>query len=68
MPSNVEVAAKLLRDAAGFFVEVGRQNPEIEPEMTINAKTFGAIAELVVEDPEGECLYLDPVEGKDEKQ
>ena len=55
MPSNAEVAAKLLRDAAGFFEEVARQNPEIRPEMEMNAKTFAAISELVRTDPQGEC-------------
>jgi len=61
MPSNAEVAAKLLRDAAGFFLAVGQQNPALNAEMEINAKTFRGIAALVESDPEGECLYVDPV-------
>ena len=65
MPSNAEVAAKLLRDAAGFFVSVGKQNPDITAEMEINAKTFRGIAALVESDPEGECLYVDPVGPED---
>ena len=61
MPSNAEVAAKLLRDAASFFIAVGQQNPDLTAEMEINAKTFRGIAALVERDPEGECLYVDPV-------
>ena len=65
MPSNAEVAAKLLRDAASFFISVGRQNPDINSDMEINAKTFRGIAALVESDPEGECLYVDPVKPED---
>ena len=60
MPSHAEVAAKLLRDAASFFIAVGDQNPEIGEEMQVNAKTFRAIAHLVETDPEGECAFVDP--------
>jgi len=67
MPSNAEVAAKLLRDAAGFFISIGQQNPDINPDMEINAKTFRGIAALVESDPEGECLYVDPIRVEDAK-
>ena len=59
MPTHAEVAAKLLRDAAGFFLVVGDQNPDVAEEMKINAKTFQTIAGLVETDPEGDCLFVD---------
>ena len=62
MPNNAQVAAKLMRDAAGFFIEVAQQNPSIGKVMEQNAKTFIAMAELVESDPGGECVYLDPVD------
>jgi hypothetical protein len=34
--------------------------------MKINAKTFRAIANLVESDPEGECVFVDPVAGDGE--
>ena len=61
MATNAEVAAKLLRDAAGFFLSVGEQNPPIQEAMEANAKTFHAVAGLVETDPEGECLIADPL-------
>ena len=62
MPSNAQVAAKLMRDAAGFFIEIAQQNPSIGKVMEQNAKTFITIAELVEQDPGGECVYLDPID------
>jgi hypothetical protein len=66
MPTHADVAAKLLRDAASFFQIVGEQNPAVSDEMKINAKTFRAIANLVESDPEGECVFVDPVAGNGE--
>jgi len=60
MPTNSQVAAKLLREAAGFFLEVGKQNPEVEREMLSNAKTFDTVAGLLEADPTGECLFAEP--------
>ena len=65
MPSHADVAAKLLRDAAAFFLVIGEQNPPITDEMKINARTFRAIADLVESDPEGDCLFVDPQPGED---
>jgi len=62
MVTNAEVAAKLLRDAAGFFVSVGEQNPPIQEAMAANARTFESVATLVESDPEGECLLAAPAE------
>jgi uncharacterized membrane protein len=66
MPTHADVAAKLLRDAASFFQIVGEQNPAVSDEMKINAKTFRAIANLVESDPQGECVFVDPVAGDGE--
>lgn len=60
MATNAEVAAKLLRDAAGFFVSVGQQNPPIKDAMAANAKTFESVAALLESDPQGECVLADP--------
>ena len=65
MPTHADVAAKLLRDAASFFLVIGEQNPPVTEEMKVNATTFRAIADLVESDPEGECLFVDPVPGGD---
>ena len=49
MPTNSELGAKLLRDAAGFFRDVGEQNP-----MNQNAEMYDQVAQLVATDPNGE--------------
>ncbi len=54
MPSHSEVAAKLLRDAAGFFQTVGEQNPTLKAQMDENANVFAQVAGLVESDPTGE--------------
>ena len=54
MPSHAEVAAKLLRDAAGFFQTVGEQNPSLKSQMDENANVFTQVAGLVESDPNGE--------------
>lgn len=54
MPSHAEVAAKLLRDAAGFFQTVGEQNPSLKPQMDQNATVFHQVAGLVESNPTGE--------------
>ena len=40
MPSHAEVAAKLLRDAAGFFRNIGEQNEPLKDQMNENADVF----------------------------
>ena len=54
MPSHAEVAAKLLRDAAGFFQTVADQNPTLKDQMDQNATVFTQVAALVESDPTGE--------------
>lgn len=54
MPTNAELAAKLLRDAAVFFRNVGEQNAPIAEQMSQNAEVYDQVAGLVQEDPTGE--------------
>lgn len=54
MATHAELAAKLLRDAAGFFKSVGEQNPAMTEQLELNANVFREIADLVETDPNGE--------------
>jgi len=51
--SNVELAIKLLRDAAGFFRNVGEQNPSLKIQMLDNADVYDQVADLLEDDPAG---------------
>ncbi|MBO9711927.1 hypothetical protein [Sphingomonas sp.] len=53
MTSNVELAARLLHDAATFFRNVAEQNPALGEQMRDNAKVYDHVAELVERDPFG---------------
>lgn len=50
MPTNAELAAKLLRNAAEFFRSVGEQDDEITEQMRSNADTYDRVAEWVERD------------------
>ena len=63
MATNAEVAARLLRDAAGFFRSVGEQNPPLKDHMDNNAKAFEIMADRVESDPTGEALAAGAEEG-----
>lgn len=54
MPSHAQLAAKLLRDAATFFRNVGAQNPELAEKMSENAAVYDQVADLTEADPLGE--------------
>lgn len=54
MPNHAQLAAKLLRDAAIFFRDVGAQNPELLEEMSENAAVYEQVADLTEDDPLGE--------------
>lgn len=54
MPSNAELAARLLRDASSFFERLAEQNPDLVEEMKQNANVFRAVAERVEKDPTGQ--------------
>lgn len=60
MPTNAELAAKMLRDASMFFHQVGQQNPPVADQMNQNAAAFQQVAELVESDPTGEVPMPDP--------
>lgn len=53
MPTHAEVAAKLLRDAAGFFRNIGDQNAPLKDQMYENADVFEQVALLVEAEPLG---------------
>ncbi len=54
MATHAELAARLMRDAARFFRNVGEQNPALREQMSDNAGVFEQVAELVERDPLGE--------------
>lgn len=51
--THAQLAAKLLRDAAGFFEQIGEENPPLEQQMQENASVFQQVADLVENDPDG---------------
>ena len=67
MATNAEIAARLLRDAAGFFRSVGEQNPPLKEHMDKNAQAFEVMAGRVETDPTGEASFAQP-EGGDAPQ
>lgn len=54
MTTHAELAARLLRDAAGFFRTIAEQNPALTDAMNENAQVFEDVAVLVESDPAGE--------------
>ena len=54
MPTNANLAAKLLRDAGMFFRQVGEQNPQVAEQMTSNAEVYDQVATMVEAEPLGE--------------
>jgi hypothetical protein len=53
MQTYAQLSAKLLRDAATFFRNVGDQNAEIKEQMHDNAAVYDQVAALVEKDPLG---------------
>lgn len=51
--NHSELAVLLLRDAAGFFRNVGEQNQALKEQMFDNADTYEAVADLLETDPQG---------------
>ncbi len=51
--SHCELAARLLKDAAGFFRTLADQNEPIADQMNENANIYDQIGDLVREDPLG---------------
>ncbi len=54
MATHAHLAAKLLRDAATFFRNVGAQNPPLKEQMDDNASVYDQVADLVENDPMGD--------------
>jgi hypothetical protein len=63
MPSHSDLATRLLQDAAGFFVNIGEQNPPLQEQMASNADIFKQVASLVATDPTGELPANDGQDG-----
>lgn len=53
MATHVELAAKLLRDAAMFFRTVGAQNEHLREQFDDNATVYEQVADLLEQDPAG---------------
>jgi hypothetical protein len=53
MPTNAEMTARLLGDAAGFFRNMGKSNADIKKQMDENAAIFDRMAEVMRTQPEG---------------
>jgi len=51
--SYLDLAVRLLRDAAGFYRNVGEQNLPIKEQMFDNADVYEQVADLLEEDPSG---------------
>jgi len=53
MATYVHLAAKLLRDAATFFRNVGAQNAPLKEQMYDNAAVYDQVADLLEKNPMG---------------
>lgn len=58
-----DLAVKLLRDASGFFRNVGEQNEPLKEQMNDNADVYEQVADLLEQDPTG---TLELEEGDDD--
>lgn len=61
MATYAQLGAKLLRDAATFFRNVGAQNQPLAEQMNDNAAVYEQVADLLEQDPNG---VLDIGDGK----
>ncbi len=61
MATYAQLGAKLLRDAATFFRNVGAQNQPLQEQMNDNALVYEQVADLLEKDPNG---VLDIAEGQ----
>lgn len=68
MPTNAQLAAKLLRDASSFFRNVGEQNPPIAEQMNDNAQVYDQVAAMVETDPTAELPEQDAPAGDAQPQ
>ena len=51
-------SAKMLREAAGFFLKISQDNPAAQADMANNADTYYKMAELIEKDPQGATEHL----------
>ncbi len=65
MPTHAQLSAKLLRDAAVFFRNVGDQNDTLKDQMYDNASVYEQVAELVDNNPNAELEVADEPEQTD---
>lgn len=56
MATHAQLAARLLRDAAEFFMHLAKDNPDLADAMSENADIFHQVAGLVETDPMGEMV------------
>lgn len=54
MATHAQIAADLLRNAAIFFRDIGKQNEDLKEQMEVNARTYDAVAKMLDEDPHAE--------------
>lgn len=57
MASHAQLGAKLLRDAAAFFRNVGAQNEPLSIQMNDNAIVYEQVADLLEQDPNGQLDF-----------
>lgn len=53
MATYAQLGAKLLRDAATFFRNVGAQNQPLAEQMNDNAAVYEQVADLLEQNPNG---------------
>ena len=64
MATYAQLAAKLLRDAATFFRNVGAQNDPLKQQMNDNATVYDQVADLLERNPLG---TMDLLRDEDQK-
>lgn len=54
MPTNADMAAKMLGEAAGFFRMLGQSSPGAAAHMNENARVYDQVAAMITSAPTGE--------------
>jgi hypothetical protein len=49
--THAQLAARLLRDAANFFLHLAEENPSLQDHMAENAQIYNQVADLVEKSP-----------------
>ncbi|MCB1326500.1 MAG: hypothetical protein H7A21_06150 [Spirochaetales bacterium] len=64
MESHINIAGRLLRDAAIFFRNIGEENPPLKDQMEASATVYEQVADLLESDPHGQIpLDIPPASG-----